>query len=110
MLARWTVRGGFAPTDTGTGSTTRIPTTDSDGSESDSDRLKKLEPSHGLVFQVKTSPSLFLRADVSDRPRVLQRRCEMQSHQTCDPQPTDPPFLFVMLLSARKAGDRMLES
>jgi hypothetical protein len=27
-----------------------------------------------------------------------------------DPRPTDPPFLFVMLLSARKSGDRMLES
>lgn len=27
-----------------------------------------------------------------------------------DPRPTDPPFLFVMLLAARKAGDRMLES
>jgi hypothetical protein len=29
---------------------------------------------------------------------------------TTDPRPTDPPFLFVMLLAARKAGDRMLES
>jgi hypothetical protein len=27
-----------------------------------------------------------------------------------DPRPTDPPFLFVMLLAGRKAGDRMLES
>lgn len=27
-----------------------------------------------------------------------------------DPRPTDPPFLFVMLLAARKAGDRVLES
>jgi len=27
-----------------------------------------------------------------------------------DPRPTDPPFLFVILLSARKSGDRMLES
>lgn len=27
-----------------------------------------------------------------------------------DPHPTDPPFLFVMLLAARKSGDRMLES
>jgi len=27
-----------------------------------------------------------------------------------DPRPTDPPFLFVMLLAARRAGDRMLES
>ena len=27
-----------------------------------------------------------------------------------DPRPTDPPFLFVILLAARKAGDRMLES
>lgn len=27
-----------------------------------------------------------------------------------DLQPTDPPFLFVILLAARKAGDRMLES
>lgn len=27
-----------------------------------------------------------------------------------DPRPTDPPFLFVMLLAARKAGDPMLES
>jgi hypothetical protein len=27
-----------------------------------------------------------------------------------DPRPTDTPFLFVMLLAARKAKDRMLES
>ncbi len=27
-----------------------------------------------------------------------------------DPRPSDPPFLFVMLLAGRKAGDRMLES
>ena len=27
-----------------------------------------------------------------------------------DPRPTDPPFLFCILLAARKAGDRMLES
>ena len=27
-----------------------------------------------------------------------------------DPRPTDPPFLFVMLLAARKAGDQMLET
>jgi hypothetical protein len=27
-----------------------------------------------------------------------------------DPRPTDPPFLFVILLAARKSGDRMLES
>jgi len=27
-----------------------------------------------------------------------------------DPRPTDPPFLFVTLLAARKSGDRMLES
>jgi hypothetical protein len=26
------------------------------------------------------------------------------------PRPTDPPFLFVTLIAARKAGDRMLES
>jgi len=30
--------------------------------------------------------------------------------QPDSPRPTDPPFLFVMLLAARKAGDRMLES
>ena len=29
---------------------------------------------------------------------------------TDPPKPTDPPFLFVTLLAARKAGDRMLES
>ncbi len=34
----------------------------------------------------------------------------MHSHAESDPRPTDPPFLFVMLLAARKAGDRMLES
>jgi len=34
----------------------------------------------------------------------------MQSHQSDDPRPTDPPFLFVMLLAARKAGDKMLDS
>lgn len=27
-----------------------------------------------------------------------------------DPRPSDPPFLFVTLLAARKAGDRMLEA
>lgn len=27
-----------------------------------------------------------------------------------DPRPTDPPFLFVMLISAKRSGDRMLES
>jgi len=27
-----------------------------------------------------------------------------------DPRPSDPPFLFVTLIAARKAGDRMLES
>ncbi len=27
-----------------------------------------------------------------------------------DPRPTDPPFLFVMLIAARRSGDRMLES
>ena len=26
------------------------------------------------------------------------------------PRPTDPPFLFVILIAARKAGDCMLES
>ncbi len=31
-------------------------------------------------------------------------------HTPSDPRPNDPPFLFVMLLAARKAGDRMLES
>lgn len=30
-------------------------------------------------------------------------------HSDLDPRPTDPPFLFVILLAARKAGDRMLE-
>ena len=34
----------------------------------------------------------------------------MQTHPPPDPRPTDPPFLFVTLLAARKAGDRMLES
>ena len=34
----------------------------------------------------------------------------MQSHQSCDPRPTDPPFLFVTLIAARKSGDKMLES
>ena len=34
----------------------------------------------------------------------------MSTHPLPDPRPTDPPFLFVMLLAARKAGDRMLES
>lgn len=28
---------------------------------------------------------------------------------TAPPQPSDPPFLFVTLLAARKAGDAMLE-
>lgn len=31
-------------------------------------------------------------------------------HSPPDPRPSDPPFLFVTLLAARKAGDRMLES
>lgn len=30
--------------------------------------------------------------------------------QTDDLRPDDPPFLFVMLLAARKAKDQMLES
>lgn len=34
----------------------------------------------------------------------------MQPHPSLDPRPSDPPFLFVTLLAARKAGDRMLES
>ena len=36
----------------------------------------------------------------------------MQQHplQPPDPRPDDPPFLFVTLLAALKAGDRMLES
>ena len=34
----------------------------------------------------------------------------MSHHDPTDPRPSDPPFLFVMLLAARKAGDRMLES
>lgn len=34
----------------------------------------------------------------------------MPTHPPHDPRPTDPPFLFVTLLAARKAGDRMLES
>ena len=32
------------------------------------------------------------------------------THSDLDPQPTDPPFLFVILLAARKAGDPMLEA
>lgn len=31
-------------------------------------------------------------------------------HAPPDPRPSDPPFLFVTLLAARKSGDRMLES
>ena len=27
-----------------------------------------------------------------------------------DPRPSDPPFLFVTLLAARKAGDELLEA
>jgi hypothetical protein len=34
----------------------------------------------------------------------------MPTHPPPNPRPTDPPFLFVMLLAARKAGDTMLES
>jgi hypothetical protein len=34
----------------------------------------------------------------------------MPTHPAPDPLPSDPPFLFVTLLAARKAGDRMLES
>jgi hypothetical protein len=30
--------------------------------------------------------------------------------KAAEPRPTDPPFLFVVLLAARKAGDQMLES
>ena len=33
----------------------------------------------------------------------------MHTHPDTDPRPTDPPFLFVMLLAARKAGDERLE-
>lgn len=35
---------------------------------------------------------------------------EMHQPDPTDPRPTDPPFLFVILLAARKSGDRMLES
>jgi hypothetical protein len=35
---------------------------------------------------------------------------QTSSADELDPRPTDPPFLFVMLLAARKAGDRRLES
>lgn len=34
----------------------------------------------------------------------------MPKHPDHDPRPSDPPFLFVTLLAARKSGDRMLES
>ena len=36
--------------------------------------------------------------------------CSPADTDPTDPRPTDPPFLFVILLAARKAGDRMLES
>src|SRR5262249_30431258 len=39
-----------------------------------------------------------------------KRRCDMPPQPLTDPRPTDPPFLFVTLLAARKSGDRMLES
>ncbi|CAN5332968.1 hypothetical protein BH11PLA2_BH11PLA2_01790 [soil metagenome] len=29
--------------------------------------------------------------------------------KTVDPRPSDPPFLFVTLIAARRSGDRMLE-
>lgn len=32
------------------------------------------------------------------------------SHDIDDPRPTDPSFLFAILLAARKSRDRMLES
>jgi hypothetical protein len=32
------------------------------------------------------------------------------SADDADPRPTDPQFQFLMLLAARKAGDRILES
>ena len=31
-------------------------------------------------------------------------------HPETDPRPTDPPFLFTVLLAARKSKDAMLES
>jgi hypothetical protein len=34
----------------------------------------------------------------------------MHPHQTQVPQPSDPPFLFCVLLAARKAHDHTLES
>lgn len=34
----------------------------------------------------------------------------MAYDEASDPRPSDPPFLFVTLLAARKSGDRMLES
>jgi hypothetical protein len=34
----------------------------------------------------------------------------MPATQAPDPRPTDPPFLFTILLAARKSKDSMLES
>lgn len=41
---------------------------------------------------------------MSDKSKPVQSKPEIEL------KPSDPPFLFVTLLSARKSGDRMLES
>jgi hypothetical protein len=55
--------------------------------------------------------SLFLRFLDSERKRVwVKGGGRMPPDDTTDPRPADPPFLFTVLLAARKAGDKMLES
>jgi hypothetical protein len=59
---------------------------------------------------VEAGPSAFFAARIPTDRGFCEGRCEMHSHPLSDPRLTDPPFLFVMLLAARKAGDGMLES
>jgi hypothetical protein len=74
-------------------------------------REKNLKFTNGLVFSRKTSPSLF-SVGTGFRPTagVVKGGGDMPQPDPIDPRPSDPPFLFVTLLAARKAGDPMLES
>jgi hypothetical protein len=64
-----------------------------------------------LTFQGKNNPFEF-DVGIGFRPTAVgvEGGGDMPLPAPTDPRPTDPPFLFVMLLAARKAGDRMLES
>lgn len=71
---------------------------------------KIVEIANGLVFLVESRP-FFVDGQRLFRPTVegMKGACYMPQ-PSLDPRPTDPPFLFVTLLAARKAGDELLET